>query len=56
MELAHAMRVLSAKKPTCILRIDYPIHHGKLNPAHGKYFFVGNIPAACCDARGKSLK
>ena len=34
---------------TAIMRVNYPIHQGKPNPAHGKYFFVGSILAACYD-------
>lgn len=48
-------RFLGAKFATCIQRIDYPMHNGKPNPAHGKFFIVGSIPAACYDAeQGKS--
>lgn len=39
--------LLSAKFPTCVQRIDYPVHQGKPNPAHGKFFFVGSVPGAC---------
>jgi hypothetical protein len=35
---------------TAIQRVDYPIHQGKPNPAHGKFYFVGSIPGACYDA------
>lgn len=49
-ELAHAMRgILSGGLPTAIQRINYPIHKGAPNRAHGKYYFVGSIPAACFD-------
>ena len=34
---------------TAIQRVNYPIHKGAPNPAHGKYFFVGSIPANCYD-------
>jgi hypothetical protein len=46
-ELQNAMRMLSAKFPTVIMQVNYPIHKGKPNPAHGLFFFVGSIPAAC---------
>ena len=42
-------QVISAKFSTAIQRINYPIHRGQPNPAHGKYFIVGSIPAACYD-------
>lgn len=40
---------LNAKYPTCVQRINYPVHQGKPNPAHGKFFFVGSVPVACLD-------
>jgi len=48
-ELQQAMRMLSGKFPTCIQQVDYPIHKGQPNPAHGKFFFVGSIPRDCYD-------
>ena len=42
---------------TAVQQINYPIHQGKANPAHGLFFFVGSIPAACYDHdAGRSLK
>jgi hypothetical protein len=47
----------SAKFPTAIQRIDYPIHQGKANPWHGMFYFAGSVPAACIDSEtGRSLK
>jgi hypothetical protein len=34
---------------TAIQQINYPMHQGRQNPAHGKFFFVGSIPARCYD-------
>lgn len=48
-ELATVMRMTGGKLPTAIQQINYPVHQGKPNPAHGKFYFVGNIPAACYD-------
>lgn len=57
MELANAMKMLQGNYPTCVQRINYPIHQGAPNPAHGKYFFVGSIPASCYDhEKGRSKK
>ena len=36
--------------PACVQRINYPVHQGKPNPVHGKFYFVGSIPEACYDA------
>lgn len=49
-ELSSALRALSgARFSTAIQQVDYPIHRGQPNPAHGKFFFVGSIPANCYD-------
>jgi hypothetical protein len=48
-ELQNAMRMLGGKFPTCIQQINYPIHKGQPNPAHGMFIFVGSIPADCYD-------
>lgn len=32
------------KLATAIQKIDYPIHKGKPNPSHGKFYFVGSVP------------
>jgi len=54
-ELATAHYILSGKFSTAIQQVNYPIHKGQPNPAHGKFFFVGSIPAACYDSeRGGS--
>lgn len=50
MELAYTMKILNAKFPTCTKQVDYPVHKGKPNPAHGKFYFVGSIPGNCYDA------
>lgn len=42
-----------AKYPTVVNLVDYPIHKGKPNPVHGKYYLSGSIPAACYDAEEK---
>ena len=56
-ELANAMRSLSGNFSTAIQRINYPMHKGAPNPAHGKYFFVGSVPASCYDHEcGRSKK
>ena len=39
----------SGNYSTAIQRINHPIHQGKPNQAHGKFFFVGSIPAECYD-------
>lgn len=38
-----------AQFTTAVLRINYPMHQGKPNPAHGLFFFAGSIPAGCYD-------
>ena len=41
---------------TAVQQINYPVHNGRPNPAHGKFFFVGSIPAGCYDqARNNGL-
>jgi hypothetical protein len=54
-EILQAMRLFNSQFPTCVQRINYPVHQGKPNPAHGKYFFVGAVPVSCM-ADGKSMK
>ena len=39
-ELQTAMTMLSAKYPTVILRVNYPIHKGQPNPKHGMFHFA----------------
>jgi hypothetical protein len=48
-EMQAAMALLGGKLSTAILRIDYPVHNGKPNLAHGKFYLVGHIPADCYD-------
>lgn len=50
-ELAQAGQMFSGSSnyPTCVLQINYPVHQGRPNPSHGKFFFAGSIPAACYD-------
>lgn len=36
---------------TAILRVNYPVHHGRPNPAHGKFFAVGSVPPSCADQK-----
>ena len=54
-----AVRLLNsgAKLTTGVQRINHPVHNGRPNPAHGKFYIVGSIPAACYDAtrRGSHL-
>jgi hypothetical protein len=45
--------ILRGNFSTCVQRIDYPIHRGAPNPAHGKFYFVGSIPVECTH-EGKS--
>lgn len=35
---------------TAVLQINYPVHNGRPNPAHGMFFFAGSIPTGCWDA------
>lgn len=55
-EFASAMRVImQGNFPTCVSGpINMPIYKGQPNPCHGKYFFVGSIPAACYDQEKRS--
>ncbi len=47
---------LTARLSTAIQQVNYPVHNGQPNPAHGKFFIVGSIPAACYDReRGGSF-
>jgi len=56
-DMTAALRMLQGSFSTAIRQIDYPIHKGQPNPAHGKFTFVGSIPESCYDAAaGKSLK
>ena len=55
-ELQRAMGILGGKFPTCIQQVNHPIHKGRPNPAHGQYFFVGAIPAACYDEKRNGSK
>ena len=48
-EFQAAMGLLSAKLPTCVQQVNYPIHKGQPNPWHGKFYLVGTIPGACYD-------
>ena len=46
-----------AKYSTAIQQVNFPIYKGKPNPVHGKFYFVGSIPAECYDEeKGKSKK
>ena len=55
-EMQTAMRLLHGKFPTCIQQINYPIHKGQPNPAHGKFIFVGSIPGDCYDHENQRSK
>ena len=55
-EMRSAMRMLAGDFPTCIQRINYPFHKGKPNPEHGRFYFVGSIPADCYDREKKTSK
>jgi hypothetical protein len=48
-EMAQAMRMLQGGFSTALRQINYPMHKGQPNPAHGKFHFVGTIPANCWD-------
>lgn len=41
------------KLSTGIQRVNYPIHKGKPNPVHGKYYLVGSIPMGCYDTENR---
>ena len=41
---------------TAVQRINYPMHQGKPNPAHGKFIFVGSIPSDCYDMQARCSK
>ncbi len=45
------MRTIFGDLPTCVQRVDYPIHKGQPNPSHGTYYFVGSIPGHCTEPR-----
>ncbi len=50
-------KFLGARFATCVMGpIDRPIHEGRPNHAHGKFFLVGSVPASCCSADGRQLK
>lgn len=42
--------MLQQRYSTAIQQINYPVHNGNPNPAHGMFFMVGSIPAGCWDA------
>ena len=42
--LAKGTRFSSA-----VQQVNYPIHNGKPNDKHGKFFIVGSIPLPCYD-------
>lgn len=49
-ELSSALSMFStAQFSTAVQQINYPFHDGRPNDAHGKFFFVGSIPADCYD-------
>ena len=43
------LNILQSVYSTCVQKVNYPVHQGKPNPAHGKFFFVGCIPLGCYD-------
>ncbi len=45
------MRSLFGDLPTCVQRVNYPVHKGKPNPSHGTFYFVGSIPGDCTEPR-----
>lgn len=47
--LAAAIAPNAPRFSSAVQRINYPVHNGRANPAHGKFFIVGSIPAACYD-------
>lgn len=48
------------KLSTGIQQVNYPIHKGKPNPVHGKYYLVGSVPVEChekyYDSEGEAIK
>jgi hypothetical protein len=48
-DYAAFAKFATTKLPTAIQQINYPIHKGLPNPAHGKFIFVGSIPGVCYD-------
>ena len=46
-EMTQALRMLSRPMSTGIQKVDYPIHKGKPNDVHGKFYFVGSVPVEC---------
>ena len=55
-ELQSALAMFNGDLPTCVQRINHPMHQGKPNPKHGKFFFVGTIPAECYDWQAQRSK
>lgn len=47
--LAASIAPNAPRFSSAVQQINYPIHRGAPNPAHGKFFIVGSIPAACWD-------
>ena len=45
-----------AKYSTAIQQINFPFYKGLPNPVHGKFYFVGSIPADCYDEEKKMSK
>lgn len=45
------MRSIFGDLPTCVQRVNYPVHKGQPNPHHGTFYFVGSIPGDCTEAR-----
>ena len=43
-ELCQMMR---GQMSTAIQQVNYPTHKGKPNLIHGKFYFVGSVPAVC---------
>ena len=41
---------------TAIQQVNYPVHKGKPNPFHRKFFFVGAIPADCYNYEKRQSK
>lgn len=47
--LAAAITPGAQRFSSAVQQINFPVYRGQPNPAHGKFFIVGSIPAACYD-------
>ena len=47
--LAAAIAPNAPRFSSAVQQINFPVRNGCPNPAHGKFFIVGSIPAECWD-------